>query len=70
MKYDSNGALLEYGEDLAVQLKISGDCVVLNFISKAPQINRLWMRVPAESDECCWGCGEQMSYFNLRGRHF
>ena len=65
-----NGALLEYGEDLAVQLKISGDCVVLNFISKAPQINRLWMRVPAESDECCWGCGEQMSYFNLRGRHF
>ena len=65
-----NGALLEYGEDLAVRLSISADCAVLSFVAKNPGINRLWLRVPAESDECCWGCGEQMSYFNLRGRHF
>jgi alpha-glucosidase len=33
-------------------------------------VNRLWWRVPAQSDEHVWGCGEQMSYFDLRGRHF
>ena len=65
-----DGAMLEYGEDLSIRLSISADCAVLSFVAKDPGINRLWMRVPAESDECCWGCGEQMSYFNLRGRHF
>ncbi|WP_205703700.1 alpha-glucosidase [Herbaspirillum huttiense] len=32
--------------------------------------NRLWWRVPAQTEEHVWGCGEQMSYFDLRGRHF
>ena len=32
--------------------------------------NRLWIRVAAEADEHVWGCGEQMSYFDLRGRRF
>lgn len=36
----------------------------------APGLNRLWWRVPAVADEHVWGCGEQMSYFDLRGRHF
>ncbi|MGL5948352.1 MAG: alpha-glucosidase [Aeromonas sp.] len=32
--------------------------------------NRFWLRLPAEEKEHVWGCGEQMSYFDLRGRHF
>ncbi|MBW5799722.1 alpha-glucosidase [Halomonas elongata] len=36
----------------------------------APEINRTWWRLTAEHDERVWGCGEQMSYLNLRGRHF
>jgi alpha-glucosidase len=39
-------------------------------LSARGQPNRLWWRVPAEADEHVWGCGEQMSYFDLRGRHF
>ncbi|KQM32294.1 alpha-glucosidase [Rhizobium sp. Leaf68] len=35
-----------------------------------PSINRFWLRVAAEKDECVWGGGEQMSYFNMRGRKF
>lgn len=35
-----------------------------------PATNRFWFRLHAEPDECVWGCGEQMSYFNLRGRRF
>ncbi|SIQ87781.1 alpha-glucosidase [Rhizobium sp. RU35A] len=33
-------------------------------------INRLWIRIVAESDEHVWGGGEQMSYFDMRGRRF
>ena len=64
------GAIIEYGEDLRVTLTLDGDCATVKFTQKNPAINRLWFRVTAEADECCWGCGEQMSYFNLRGRHF
>jgi alpha-glucosidase len=35
-----------------------------------PQTNRLWLRFAAEPDERVWGGGEQMSYFDLRGRRF
>ena len=38
--------------------------------SHHPDINRIWWRIAAQADECVWGAGEQMSYFNLRGRHF
>ncbi|MDE2199176.1 MAG: alpha-glucosidase [Rhodospirillales bacterium] len=34
------------------------------------RFNRFWFRLVAEPDEKIWGGGEQMSYFNLRGRHF
>jgi alpha-glucosidase len=35
-----------------------------------PLINRFWMRVAADHDEHVWGGGEQMSYFDMRGRRF
>lgn len=66
----SEGAEIEFGEELSLLVQLSDDCAVLRFTGKNPAINRLWLRVKAEEDECCWGCGEQMSYFNLRGRHF
>ena len=33
-------------------------------------LNRFWLRVAAEPGEHVWGGGEQMSYFDLRGRRF
>lgn len=33
-------------------------------------INRVWIRITAEKDEHVWGGGEQMSYFDMRGRRF
>jgi alpha-glucosidase len=35
-----------------------------------PAINRVWFDFVAETGEYVWGGGEQMSYFNLRGRRF
>ncbi|OHR74177.1 alpha-glucosidase [Bacillus sp. HMSC76G11] len=33
-------------------------------------INRMWLRTPADPDEKVYGCGEQLSHFNLRGKNF
>ncbi|MBZ4654606.1 MAG: family 31 glycosyl hydrolase, alpha-glucosidase [Peptococcaceae bacterium] len=30
--------------------------------------NRFWIRMPASHDECIYGCGEQFSELNLRGK--
>lgn len=57
-------------ELLSLTLVCDVSCVRLLLASTAHGINRLWLRLPAEVDEHVWGCGEQMSYFNLRGRHF
>ncbi|WP_347267697.1 alpha-glucosidase [Paracoccus sp. (in: a-proteobacteria)] len=35
-----------------------------------PGHNRLWLRIAAEPGEHVWGGGEQMSWFDLRGRKF
>lgn len=44
--------------------------VEMSFTQHAKEYNRLWVRTPAEQSAPVWGCGEQMSYFNLRGRNF
>jgi alpha-glucosidase len=33
-------------------------------------VNRVWLRIPAIQTESVYGCGEQFSHFNLRGRTF
>jgi hypothetical protein len=63
-----DGAVLEFENALTLRLTVDGDCAVLSFTQLDPAINRLWLRIPAKKDEYVWGCGEQMSYFNLRGR--
>ena len=34
------------------------------------EYNRFWVRVAADKEERVYGCGEQMSHFNLRGKTF
>lgn len=65
-----DGLVFDMEGELSVTLKLDGDCAVLSFGQKNPAINRFWFRVSADEGEKCYGCGEQMSYFNLRGRHF
>ncbi|APH06898.1 alpha-glucosidase [Bacillus weihaiensis] len=33
-------------------------------------INRFWLRVHADQNEKVYGCGEQLSHFNMRGKNF
>ena len=60
--------------DLEGRLKLlvteKNGAVTLTVTEKAEEINRFWLRVEAAEDEHVYGCGEQMSYFDLRGRHF
>ncbi|MCD8352906.1 MAG: alpha-glucosidase [Clostridiales bacterium] len=65
-----DGLLLNFENELTALVRQDGDCVTITFEQKNPAINRFWFRVPAEKGEHCYGCGEQMSYFDLRGRHF
>ena len=44
--------------------------LAIAFQTEDPSINRIWLRVPAEQGEHVWGGGEQMSYFDMRGRRF
>ncbi len=54
--------------ELTAELKDNYAKIKIQSYDKA--LNRIWIRVSAEKEEFVWGCGEQMSYFNLRGRHF
>jgi len=56
------------GQPVCLILKVDGDSLCLN--APDTSINRFWLRTVAEKDEHIWGGGEQMSYFDLRGRRF
>ena len=61
---------LDMQGELTVKICLDGDCAQLFFRTDDPGLNRFWLRVNADKNEHCYGCGEQMSYFDLRGRHF
>ncbi|MCP4179743.1 MAG: alpha-glucosidase [bacterium] len=42
----------------------------IDFKSSDNSVNRMWIRVNADINEKVYGCGEQFSYFNLRGKNF
>lgn len=60
------------GDELQVVALVEGGpgSAVLRFTAAEPRINRVWLRLVAAPEEHVWGCGEQMSYLDLRGRHF
>jgi len=55
---------------LTIALRGDAEAGEVRFSGAAPEINRLWLRFTAEAGERVWGGGEQMSYFDLRGRRF
>ena len=64
------GVELHFGDVLTARLCAEGQTARLTFECGDARVNRFWIRLDADPEERCWGCGEQMSYFNLRGRHF
>ncbi len=64
------GWSLDFEGRIIVDVVLEGDAAVLSFTQADASINRFWLRVAADKSEKCFGCGEQLSYFNLRGRRF
>lgn len=56
------------GQPVRLVLRIEGDTLAVE--TPDTSINRLWFRIPATADEHVWGGGEQMSWFDMRGRRF
>jgi alpha-glucosidase len=59
-------------EKFSLKLKVghSEGQLKIEFLENNINANRLWLRVNAKKEEKIYGCGEQLSYFNLRGKNF
>lgn len=55
---------------ILVTVEMGPDKAVLYFEKLDAKINRIWIRLSALKNEKVYGCGEQFSCFNLRGRNF
>ena len=64
------GAELDLEGVLTIQVAEENGAVTLTPVCHDASVNRFWLRVQAARDEHVYGCGEQMSYLDLRGRHF
>lgn len=62
--------LIENNVDLTMYLKVVKGRFKLEFKLSDEIYNRFWIRLSADENEKIYGCGEQMSYFNLRGRNY
>ncbi len=63
---------LYYQNEKAISVVVNEceDEFELEFIKHTEKYNRMWIRVAASQEEKIYGCGEQMTYFNLRGKNF
>lgn len=65
-----NSCIVKTQQGILLKLDWSDSVVTIEFEYKGKEYNRFWIRIPASEEEKCYGCGAQMSYFNLRGREF
>lgn len=61
---------VNFADVLQAVFHLEEDKVSVDFQSLDAKVNRFWLHIPAEKEEACYGCGEQFSYFNLRGRNY
>ncbi len=61
---------LEGGLSLKIKAGLEAGKLKLEFLNSSEGVNRLWLRLAADPEEKIYGCGEQLSYFNLRGKNF
>ncbi len=76
LRRDARGVHVTFGEAegtpplLEVSLEEGAERLSLRFTAHDRRLNRFWLRLHAQPGERVWGGGEQLSYFDLRGRRF
>lgn len=66
----SGGAKLDFEGKVEATATVTDGVFTIEFEARDSSINRFWFRVNSDAEEKCYGLGEQMSYFNLKGRDF
>ncbi|HWL23806.1 MAG TPA: alpha-glucosidase, partial [Ureibacillus sp.] len=70
-EYIVNLAKFEEGKILlSLTIKEEDNRLKVEYNPVDDSINRFWMRIKADEKEKVYGCGEQLSYFNMRGKNF
>lgn len=68
---DKNKIKFFRGEEfLVVNFEEKNGRTFIRLLEASDNLNRYWFRIAADKEEKIYGCGEQMSYFNLRGKNF
>ena len=62
--------LLDFEETIRMRVELTEEMCQLRFEALKAAGNRFWLRLRSDAREAFYGCGEQMSYFNLKGRNF
>ncbi|RFB12074.1 alpha-glucosidase [Bacillus sp. HNG] len=55
---------------IIMEVRQENSKVSFKFENRDSKINRFWIRLTADETEKVYGCGEQLSYFNMRGKNF
>lgn len=58
------------GEELICEFEFDNEknSLIFRIVEHTKGLNRFWINIPAEENEEIYGCGEQYSYLNLRGK--
>ncbi|MGC9771195.1 alpha-glucosidase [Fervidobacterium islandicum] len=56
------------GEELKSKFSLIADKLTIEILSASKNLNRFWIYIPTYESEEIYGCGEQYSYLNLRGK--
>jgi len=55
-------------QELNVKIEIENYNLEMSCHCPDSEINRFWLKIPAKKEEAVYGCGEQFSELNLRGK--
>lgn len=75
VEQSENNSVITFNFDGQAVIKVSVSETVegrlkAEFEALDKKFNRFWFRVSATQEEKVYGCGEQLTYFNLRGKNF
>lgn len=70
---DFNGDIATFSNcdyKITLNMRVEGNRFILDDIAMGDNINRIYFKLNSRKDERFFGCGEQFSYLNLKGRNF
>ncbi|MGB9795086.1 alpha-glucosidase [Fervidobacterium gondwanense] len=60
--------LSDNGEQVKCEFTIESNSLKIRILEHSHGLNRFWLYIPTSENEEIYGCGEQFSYLNLRGK--